>query len=204
MNTSTLTLNVYLDHITKKIKLKQKQLESLVNVVSNFSEPITKKINEILEKNNVTQQDIFAVNKTNENANSIDIPEYEDIFKELYKKLAIASHPDKLLNEEPNDDFIKIKEAHDKHDLLTLIDFSNNYNIQVSEFIDENLLTLIFERQLYLLNRTIKSIKAGTYYQILMSNDISAIEKQIENCALIKKENKKLLEEIKALETKLS
>lgn len=188
--------NLYINHILKKIKLKEKQFDSLTKMILSYKSEIEKHINSLLEKHNINSSEIFVLMDLSNNNKILEISEYEDLLKKLYKNLAIISHPDKLQNNqnEINIDFINIKNAFENRNILALIDYSNKYNVFELNDLDETLLTLILERHFTIISEKIKNIKKSVYYQFLISNDTSKLTKYIEETISLITVNKQLKE----------
>ena len=133
----------------KKLNLKNKyldfELEECENLLKIFQQKFTARIQEIATANNVTlknaQQSIKNPTKP-ECDDSGDIkcgigkkefknPKDLETFKDLYRKIAKKTHPDKT---EDNEDSARIlkkaMKAKDEHDLFALFDICDDLNIE--------------------------------------------------------------------------
>lgn len=170
--------NIYLKHVIKKIKLKECEYNTIKSMIGYYDYTLYEVINDICIESSVTFAEVFkhehahTHTSTSDDQNKI-IPDYDIFINALYKDLAVKTHPDKTEN---NDDFVIIKEAYEKKDILKLIDYANKYDLSNSQSINSNLLTLVLEKQLYETKNKVKQIKSTLGYQLLMQSKNDAVK----------------------------
>jgi hypothetical protein len=132
----------------KKLNLKNKyldfELEECENLLKIFQQKFTARIQEIVKDNNITlknaQQSIANPKKpecdsTGDIKCGIDKKEFKnpkdlETFKDLYRKIAKKTHPDKTDNNEDGERILKkAMKAKDEHDLFALFDICDDLEI---------------------------------------------------------------------------
>jgi hypothetical protein len=179
--------NPYLTHLVEKIKLKESEYDTIINMIQYHNTEIEDTINIAFENTDVDISDIFPSKKldTTEGININNNLFYDD----LYKQLALKSHPDKVGND--NGDFIIIKEAYEKKDIIKLLYYHDKYNLNECQNTNVNILSLLLHRKLHELKEKVKKIKSTLGYQILICDKDTVIE-SIKKLILLKKENERI------------
>jgi len=195
--------NPYLKQLVEKIRLKECEYNTINSMIHYHNDVIMDSINSAFIDTNVTFTDIFPQQVTgdntnnNNNNNKSDVKEYNEFYDNLYKSLALKTHPDK--SDDTNDDFILIKEACEKKDILTLFKYIDKYNLTQCKDTNINILTLILEKRLYTMKEKMSILKNSMSYKILICDKDKTIDSIKELIALYQL-NTKLKEEY----TKLS
>lgn len=199
--------NDYSKKLIKKIKAKKNEYDTLNSMLNHYSVPVGKAIGEILTTNNIDHDDAYSYDKVEEiKDNCSIIVEYNELFTVLYKKLSLKAHPDKLIDNVDNKDFVGIRAAYDNKDIVTLIEYSHKYNLSEEELKDVgvHLLILILEKQLFVMKNKIKVLKSQWTYGYLI--DDSKFKEAIDCCKRIhnlKLETKKLNDELEERKKKI-
>ena len=218
--------NIYLDHLLSKIKIKQSELETLNSTLSYYSTELDRKYYEILKKNNIdishafkksekfnycsTSDDIDKDDDKNVCTNDVIISEHKLILDSLYKQLIMKTHPDKLVDS-TNNDFINVKDAYEKQNVLQLIDYANKYKLLNSnlEDFDINIIVVILEKKILEIKKDIKKIKSTIGFNLLVNNIDDHIDSLKYTIKLAnenekhKKEHEKLVKETEELRKKI-
>ncbi|QKF93764.1 DnaJ chaperone protein [Fadolivirus algeromassiliense] len=190
--------NIYLKHLIEKIKLKECEYNTIKSVLEQYNGVIQETLNNIFLDTNITPEEIFT-NCIYQEKETI-IKEHDEFYDTLYRNLALKTHPDKTENN--NNDFVKIKEAYENKDVLTLIYYGDKYKLLDHNNINTNLFIMILEKRLYEMKNKIKTIKNGIHYRILIGNKnemISIIKETIkykQETMELKQKNEKLKKEI--------
>ncbi len=102
---------------------------------------------------------------------------YKD-FK-LFKEIAVKTHPDKK-HTETNETFVKANKANEKNDLSVLLNIAKELDIDVTEYVDNEIL---LEQHANELESKIHQIKQGIpwtwYHAKLRTNDMRTSIEQI-------------------------
>ena len=102
-----------------------------------------------------------------------------EITNKLFKEIAIKTHPDKK-HTETNETFVKANKANEKNDLSVLLSIAKELDIDVAEYVDNEIL---LEQHANELESKIHQIKRGIqwtwYHAKLRTNDMRASIEQI-------------------------
>lgn len=184
--------NLYLKHLVEKIGLKECEYDTIKSMITHHNDIIMDSINSAFVNTNITFAELFPQqHEINEN-NKSDIKEYNEYYDTLYKHLALKTHPDKVDN--TNDDFVIIKEACEKKDILKLFHYIEKYDLSQHNDININLLTMILEKRLYEIKEKISQIKNSFGYKILICDKNKTID-SIKGLIILYQENTKLKQE---------
>ena len=189
--------NPYLKQLIEKIRLKECEYNTINSMIQYHNDVIMESINSAFIDTNVTFAEIFPQQGINDN-NESNIKEYDEFYDTLYKSLALKTHPDK--SDDANDDFILIKEACEKKDILTLFKYIDKYNLTQCKDTNINILTMILEKRLYAMKEKTSILKNSMGYKILICDKDKTIDDIKELIALyqlntkLKEENKILLD----------
>ena len=98
-----------------------------------------------------------------------------EITNKLFKEIAIKTHPDKK-HTETNETFVKANKANEKNDLSVLLCIAKELDIDVAEYVDNEIL---LEQHANELESKIHQIKQGIpwtwYHAKLRTNDMKSI-----------------------------
>ena len=173
------------EKIYKKLSLKNKYLDFEVEECENLLEIYQKKFNErvqhIANENNVTLENITKTKNTEQkpkcdvdgdiecNLNKKRFKNSEDMetFKDLYRKIAKKTHPDKTKNDAQSEAMLKkAMKAKDEHDLFTMFDICSDLGIDTPRVTKKHvklLETVIKEKEEKILN--IKKTDAWIWHE---------------------------------------
>jgi len=102
-----------------------------------------------------------------------------EITNKLFKEIAIKTHPDKK-HTETNETFVKANKANEKNDLSVLLNIAKELDIDVTEYVDNEIL---LEQHANELESKIHQIKQGIpwtwYHAKLRTNDMKSSIEQI-------------------------
>ena len=102
-----------------------------------------------------------------------------EITNKLFKEIAIKTHPDKK-HTETNETFVKANKANEKNDLSVLLSIAKELDIDVAEYVDNEIL---LEQHANELESKIHQIKQGIpwtwYHAKLRTNDMKSSIEQI-------------------------
>ena len=123
------------------------------------------------------QTDNQTDNQTNNQTNN----QTDKIINNLYKQLALQTHPDKVNSN--GEDFIKLDNYYKTNNLGGVLLMALDYGIDFKEISDEETMEIYLEKSLYYLDKKINNIKKSVIYPFMM-DDAEYIEKYKDEFAL--------------------
>lgn len=171
---------------TNKIKYKQFELDFISDAIARNSDRISATYDKILLENGLSADKVRAVSGT--------VPQEKvepDAFSnELFKRLAVVTHPDKNVE---SDDFVPIYAAYAKNDAYTLIEYAIKHNVMPNSSCDEATFVML-EKKLCSINKEITQFKNSVQYKLLMYESIDSDIAMIKKIVQMTEENEILRE----------
>ena len=173
---------------TNKIKYKQFELDFISDAIARNSDRISATYDKILLENGLSADKVRAVSGI---VPVVQEKVEPDAFSnELFKRLAVVTHPDK--NVESND-FVPIYAAYAKNDAYTLIEYAIKHNVMPNSSCDDAMFVML-EKKLCDINKEITQFKNTVQYKLLMYESIDSDIVMIKKIIQMTEENEILRE----------
>lgn len=180
----------HIEFLMRKIKAKQERLDSIERMFVRYAQELDKNYNDLLSKNNIDLNDYEKYYSTKikddnnlteikDDNNSIEIKDdintnnqsynydLQKLCNNLYRNLALKTHPDKSNH---STDFVNITQEYENSNVITLIEYSNKYELDYSTI--DICIDLILEQTLHLIKKKLTHTKSTVAYQLLMGENI--------------------------------
>lgn len=182
---------------TNKIKYKQFELDFIRDAITRNGDRINTEYDKILLTYGLSIDQVLDV------CGAVPVAqekiEPDTISNELFKRLAVVTHPDKNV---ASDDFVSIHAAYTKNDAYTLIDYAIKHNI-MSDSLCNDAMFVALEKKLCSVNKEIAGLKNSVQYKLLMYESIDSDVAMIKDIIRMREENEQLRERNDSLRYKL-
>uniref|UniRef100_A0A6C0C897 J domain-containing protein n=1 Tax=viral metagenome TaxID=1070528 RepID=A0A6C0C897_9ZZZZ len=199
----------YVKNKIKEIGLKRLEYDGLQAMFAKYGSEIDEKYRKILEENGIPFD--FVTRKQEDSKCCCSVPaqnddhftvlsEHEKLRTDLFKHLALVTHPDK--NNESKDDFLLIHAAYENHDTFMLLEYAIKYNVRKENICDE-MMTLILEKKMNKIIQKIENTKKTIAYHLLVHGNVDEHIANLKTLQRIDAENQELREKNRKLEEEL-